>query len=117
MRTLRFDIKSAVSSRVNWLIWSIMLETLGSTWTLVVDSHLLEGPCKLFCDIASGVRHSATLDETHRDTCLQACIAWGDEMDMTVAPGWNWEAVEICAGFFQFARYIETLAFVNFASL
>lgn len=46
--TLRFDTRSAVSSSVNWLIWSTIVDIFEFVDdAAAVDSHLLDGA--LFC--------------------------------------------------------------------
>ena len=54
-RTLRFETRSAVSSSVNWLIWSTIPATLGLVGAASVDSHR-RITCRLCCERRAGVR-------------------------------------------------------------
>ena len=83
--TLRFETKSAVSSRVNWLIWSTMLEILGLAGAAAVVSHRREEGARWGrCERANEARHVIGLEEFERNARAQHRAVEVEEMDMAI---------------------------------
>ena len=72
---MRLETRSAVSSKVNWLIWSTILDTLGFVdAAAVVDSHRLDGALRWRCEIIE-VEHSGRgLEEQRNDRAQQRAV-------------------------------------------
>lgn len=87
--TLRFDTRSAVSSKVNWLIWSTIVEIFGLV-DAVVDSHRREGALRWCCVDASKAEH-AGLKEMRIDRAQHRAAAEEDkDMFAAVDSIWRW---------------------------
>ena len=83
--TLRLETRSAVSRRVNWLIWSTMEVTLGFVDAGVVDSHRRDdgGALRWRCGgISEAGRRRQGRDEGRRDRAQQRAVVDVQDRDM-----------------------------------
>lgn len=78
LRTLRLETRSAVSSRVNWLIWSTMVEILGLTAAASVELYLRVMRCCWRRELEA--RMGALL--LARSWRAQHCAAYLQDIDM-----------------------------------